>query len=416
MKIGSGFFTLSLSLYLCACTPGATPVTPPETVPTTAPETPAATANPGESSPPVVNPTSAPSTSPSPATPTCGDVVSTFSTDTEGWIVAGDAEGGTGNPDYQSAEGNPGGHLSADDDVTGGTWYWSAPQKFLGNQKAALNQKLSFDLKQSDTSAQFENSDVVLEGNGMTLVLQLEAHPGTDWTAYTVMLNTSSAWKKDSAEGEVATLADIESVLSDLTRLWIRGEYIEGSDTGSLDNVRLSQLCPNTGLPKSTFDTDSEGWLVAGDAEEGTGTPDYQATNGNPGGHLSADDDVTGGTWYWSAPQKFLGNQASAYQKTLAFDLKQSTLSSQFEDSDVILEGNGKTLSLSLNRHPGLDWTSYSVNLDTRAAWKLNDSDGALASATDIQNVLQDLSRLWIRGEYVEGEDTGALDNVILGQ
>lgn len=407
MKIGSGFFALSLSMYLCACTPGLTPGT--------TPGTPSATTTPGTNPTPVISPT--PVSSPSPVSPACNDIVSDFASDAENWLVAGDAEGGTGKPDYQSTNGNPGGYLSAKDDVTGGTWYWSAPEKFLGNQQAALNQKLSFDLKQSATSSQFENNDVVIEGGGMTLVLQFDQHPGTDWTAYTVIFNTNSSWKKDSASGELATLAEIESVLSNLSRLWIRGEYIEGADTGSIDNVRLKQACASTGgIPISTFDTNSEDWLVAGDAEKGTGTPDYHSTDGNPGGYLSAEDDVAGGTWYWSAPQKFLGNQASAYQKTLAFDLKQSTLSSQFDNSDLILEGNGKVLALSLNQHPELDWTHYTVNLDTRAAWKINDSSGELATAADIQNVLKDLNRLWIRGEYVEGKDTGSLDNVKLGQ
>ena len=407
MKKWHGFLAFSLSMSLCACTPGVVPGTG------TIPNNPSATAAPSQSPDPTVTPTPSATANPS----TCGDILSTFSSDSEGWLVAGDAEGGTGNPNYQTTAGNPGGHISAKDDVTGGTWYWSAPEKFLGNRSTALNQKLSFDLKQSDTRSQYENNDLVLEGNGMTLVLQLDKHPGTDWTAYAVMLNTSSAWKKGSAEGELATLTEIENALSSLTRLWIRGEYIEGSDTGSLDNVRLSQRCAtNAGLPISTFDANSEGWLVAGDAEDGTGNPDYQSSNGNPGGYISADDDVAGGTWYWSAPEKFLGNQASAYQKTLSFDLKQSTLSNQFENSDLILEGNGQTLVLNLEKHPELDWTPYTVYLDTRAAWKTNDSNGELATASNIQNVLQGLSRLWIRGEYVEGKDTGSLDNVILGQ
>lgn len=391
MKKWHGFLAFSLSMSLCACTLSTTPGTG-----------------------------TIPAPSPSATLPTCGDIISTFSSDSEDWIVEGDAEGGTGTPSYQPTDGNPDGHLSANDDVTGGTWYWSAPQKFLGNQSTALHQNLSFDLKQSGNGSQHKDNDLILEGNGTTLVLQLDTQPGADWTTYTVALNTGSAWKKDSAKGELATLADLKNALSNLTRLWIRGEYIVGPDTGSLDNVRLRQSCGKIDLPTSpptsTFDTNAEDWLVVGDAADGTGTPDYQAINGNPGGYLSADDDTTGGTWYWSAPSKFLGNQESAYQRTLAFDLKQSTLKNQFEDDDILLEGNGQTLVLSLDQHPALDWTSYTVFLDTRAAWKTNSSKGDLATASDIQNVLKDLSRLWIRGEYVEGKDTGSLDNVILGQ
>ena len=52
---------------------------------------------------------------------------------------------------------------------------------------------------------------------------------------------------------------------------------------------------PDPGLPiRSTFDTDDEGWTVVGDAQGGSGTPDYFVDGGNPGGYVSASDDGKG--------------------------------------------------------------------------------------------------------------------------
>jgi hypothetical protein len=329
--------------------------------------------------------------------------------------VVGDAEKETGLPQYIATGGNPGGFLRAEDDVAGGTWYWAAPAPYLGDQSTAYQGTLSFQLKQSPTTNQFEDEDVILEGAGQTLVFTLPNHPGEAWTAYALSLREGQGWKRGSRDGEAASAADLQAVLGNVSRLWIRGEYVTGSDTGALDNVRLQKNCGGTLPIRSTFDAHDDDWQVAGDAEDGRQTPQYLTTGGNPGGHIAANDDVAGGVWYWSAPQKFLGNQAAAYQKRLSFDLKQSTLNSQFDEADVMLVGAGQTLVLDLANNPGTDWTSYSVMLSESANWKRGDLAGESATSADLRAVLGDLTQLWIRGEYVTGSDTGSLDNVIFG-
>ncbi len=162
-----------------------------------------------------------------------------------------------------------------------------------------------------------------------------------------------------------------------------------------------------------TFDTDTEGWIVTGDAT--SANPNYVATGGNPGGYVSADDTAAGGVWVWSAPEKFLGDQSDSYGKTLSFDLKQSSLDSQFDDSDIIISGADITISLDLSNNPGIDWTHYSVVLDETFPWKFGFITSAtLATTAQIQTVLSNINSLKIRGEYVSGSDTGGLDNVIL--
>ena len=104
-------------------------------------------------------------------------VCSYFNNNDEGWKVVGDVQNAFAKPDYHNIDGNPGGYLSATDETTGGVWYWNAPGKFLGSKKAAFNNKLQYDLKQSDLNNQFEAADVILESKDLTLVYKSPSHP-----------------------------------------------------------------------------------------------------------------------------------------------------------------------------------------------------------------------------------------------
>jgi hypothetical protein len=165
----------------------------------------------------------------------------------------------------------------------------------------------------------------------------------------------------------------------------------------------------------TNFENGDEGWLIFGDAQGGTATPNIVQTGGNPGAYLSAVDDVTGGVWYWQAPDKYRGDFSRYYGANISFDLKQSTLSSQFEADDVVLQGGGLKLVLDLPNNPGLDWTPYSLTVDTESDWRIDNRNGTVATEEQIKNALSDLSLLLIRGEYVTGPDTGGLDNAKIG-
>ncbi|SMC36900.1 laminin B domain-containing protein [Moheibacter sediminis] len=163
----------------------------------------------------------------------------------------------------------------------------------------------------------------------------------------------------------------------------------------------------------STFDSDDEGWLVAGDAT--SSMPQYNAEGGNPSGYISADDTAAGGVWVWSAPAKFLGDRSSSFGKNLSFDLAQSSMDSQFDDNDVLIVGENLTLALNLLNNPGIEWTNYSVKLDTNEDWRITHYVwGDVATDEQIQEVLSNVLEIKIRGEYVSGPDVGSLDNVIL--
>jgi uncharacterized repeat protein (TIGR01451 family) len=166
---------------------------------------------------------------------------STFDTGRAGWTVVGDAQSGSLNPDYVQSGGNPGGHICAADDAAGGVWYFAAPNEFLGDKSGYYNGTLRFDLNQSSTDSPFDDADVVLSDLNRTVVYDFggsASHPETNWTSYAVPLNASGNWTYES--GANVSKSGFEAVLTNLSRMRIRGEYRVGYDRGCLDNVAVT--------------------------------------------------------------------------------------------------------------------------------------------------------------------------------
>ena len=171
--------------------------------------------------------------------------VSDFSADNDGWVLAGDAT--TSTPTFVASGGNPGGFIRGFDQTVGGTWYWQAPAKFLGDRSASFGQPLTFDLRMRGSGTLFDSSDVTLTGGGLTLHADLSPIPqDIAWTGYTVRLNDTGGWKVGTLTGPPATGPQIQQVLANLGTLRIRGEFISGSDNGDLDNVMLAVPEPHT--------------------------------------------------------------------------------------------------------------------------------------------------------------------------
>ena len=176
--------------------------------------------------------------------------VSTFNTGVDGWTVFGDGIG----PVFEPGAGNPPGDIISTDRVTGSTWFFNAPAKFLGDQSAALLGSLTFDLSQSLANGQFDFADVVVVGGGLTLAFDTGTNPAAfpAFTSYVVPLNASAGWRLNAIGGPAATSEQLETVLSALTALLIRGEFRAGADQGRLDNVVLNSAGPgNVSEPTS---------------------------------------------------------------------------------------------------------------------------------------------------------------------
>jgi len=151
-------------------------------------------------------------------------------------------------PNFNAAGGHPGGFISiADPD--NGDFTFSAPSAFLGNHSAAT--QLSWDLSYVGV-VNYQPSDVLITGGGLRLLWKSnpDIFPGAAFQTLAVSLAPSSDWTVGSPGGPLATAADFQTVLGDITGLFIRGEYTAGlSETAGLDNVTLAET---TGVPEPT--------------------------------------------------------------------------------------------------------------------------------------------------------------------
>src|SRR5258708_1542736 len=77
------------------------------------------------------------------------------------------------------------------------------------------------------------------------------------------------------------------------------------------DAAKATHRCAKA---ESNFDTDDDGWTLAGDATSAAAKPEYIATEGSPGGYIRAKDSGTGGVWYFAAPAKYQGPAASSFR------------------------------------------------------------------------------------------------------
>lgn len=153
----------------------------------------------------------------------------------------------------------------------------------------------------------------------------------------------------------------------------------------------------------SSFDAGAEGWTAL-DAVGFDYHSSFQSTGGNPGGFLDGlETDPAGGTGYFIAPSKYLGNLSSFAGGSLGYDFKVIQGTSYFNDADVIISNGSTSVSWISNINPvGLGWTPFQVQL-TSANFGPN-----------LASVLSNVTELQIRGEFISGPEEEGLDNVLL--
>jgi hypothetical protein len=173
---------------------------------------------------------------------------SNFDANAEGWnavsLNASGAISGTHAVTWNATGGDPGGHLSRTDPQAGSIFYWNAPAAYLGDVSAALGGTLSYEVRHSG-GALFNAADVILVGGAspLTLVYDAAAQPTTAWTLFNIPFSQGQ-WRVGSLSGAFATQQQLTDVLAALTALRVRGEYIDGGETGRLDNVSMNAPDP----------------------------------------------------------------------------------------------------------------------------------------------------------------------------
>jgi hypothetical protein len=222
-------------------------------------------------------------------------------------------------------------------------------------------------------------------------------------------------WVRKQCTNDIIAGINLQSRISFQTqprsfyRVYVDGVYMAGvgPDRG---HVRFNIHQGLTNLAESTFDRDINNWGTT--ASPGLGITWKTATNG--GGHLQATGNCpTSSGWRWQAPSSFHNDKSAAFGGVLEFDLRQSAISGPTSD-DIILAGGNITLTYQLDsrNRPGTNWTYYRIPLCPNGWW--NKSTGQPPSQSEMLQVLANLSRLEILGQYSAESCTNELDNVAL--
>jgi len=121
--------------------------------------------------------------------------------------------------------------------------YFEAPSRYLGDDSLSYNKFLSFDLGDEQmTSPKMSGPDIVLVGNGLTLVLDIPQDPpnsAVNLGHFDVTLAPSTMWHISTLTGLEPTTAQFQSVLSSVTALRIRGSFSQNG-VASIDNIVLA--------------------------------------------------------------------------------------------------------------------------------------------------------------------------------
>ena len=160
------------------------------------------------------------------------NLVSTFDTGHEGWMISGD---GT-NFIWHASGGNPGGFISGEDQMLGTNWSVMSPYTWAGDWTSYLGGIISFDLKliSGDTNRYYSSWDVIIGTEDTWRYAKwssgIDPELGT-WTHYEVRISESNF--------EIVGNRTWNEILSNVTYLLIRGEHIGGPDTEGIDNIRV---------------------------------------------------------------------------------------------------------------------------------------------------------------------------------
>ncbi len=215
-------------------------------------------------------------------------VVSTFDSDTDGWVglrcpnpgicAAGSITLGATNFMHVGTGGNPGGYILTVDPSSETAGRVQAPEAFLNALAVGLT--LSFDASITDpgNTGGFDSDIaplVTIDGDGMTLVYAITSDdfPKIDgpWKHYDIPIGVGLGWfsflhsNPPSNIGGVspASASDFDTVLESRQRLTLISEWLDDEadlDTGGIDNVQIVPV--PAALPLMFSALGGLGWLV----------------------------------------------------------------------------------------------------------------------------------------------------------
>ncbi len=307
-----------------------------------------------------------------------------FESGTNGWFIT--------SPDVslniETNGGYPGAFCEGSESV-GTNWYFATPTNWAGNWSEY--KLIKWDLKLTGGGyADSETNDVLILKSADGIEISWNGpSPIWEWSHFEVVLEPAF-FGVDSDT--------FEQVITNVQNALFLGNYKSGTESTGLDSVEITTNQTVHTTLQSTFDTDDEDWRPYDDV-----TLTWKPTGGNPGGYLFGDDWADGRTYRFATPLSWAGDWR-AFNK-LSFDLKFFSGSSTATEDVVTIRGaNGRSMSWQA-KAPTSSWTHYEIGLYP-ASFGVDQStfDGIMAHVTE----------MLILGEYVYGDESEGLDNVIL--
>jgi len=166
-----------------------------------------------------------------------------------------------------------------------------------------------------------------------------------------------------------------------------------------------------------TFDSSDQGWSTIND----TSFFGFDGSIGNPPGAIRAIDQAAGFHWCFSAPVADLGDLSSLFGRNISYQIlgitgAHNTFTTR---AAVIITGAGLRIGVASPITPAAgQWVSWNLPVNADGAWRIVASmteaslSSTVATEQQIRDVLANVDGLFIRGEYTNGADSSALDNV----
>ena len=161
----------------------------------------------------------------------------------------------------------------------------------------------------------------------------------------------------------------------------------------------------------STFDSGDEGWGAWSSDPLDVSGFQWNSTGGNPGGYVSAVDGMTGAVWRFSSPDSWAGDWTQYIGGTIEWDilLIEAPELVYFENKELIIDApdTGNYILADVNAVPVLgQWVHFSVDLKPE--------NFTQEGTRDFYDIVANVEKIYIRGEFITGADSEGLDNVVV--